>query len=289
MIITNKLNLPSAFVSMAREEEYEVNEGEYHVTQLLKGIRETVLECRHKHEIEVDVSDMIWLLFGTSAHYVLERQKEGDKQLKETRLKIDIAERTISGKPDLYDDEYGVIVDYKTCSVWKIVYGDMEDWRRQLLIYAFMLKEMGFAVNKGEIVALLKDHSKRDAKYKPDYPKLPVSVIRFKFSDDDFEECREWLNNRIEELKAAESLDDAELPICTEKERYNKGDMYAIMKKGNKKALKLCDSELEAETMLKLKGGDFIEKRPGEDTKCLDYCSVKEYCSYYKSLKGVER
>lgn len=28
--------------------------------------------------------------------------------------------------------------------------------------------------------------------------------------------------------------------------------------------------------------GDFIETRPGEDKKCLDYCAACEFCNYYR-------
>ena len=74
MIITNELNLPQAFVQMAQRDEYETANNEYRVTSLLKGIRETELERRHSREIKRDVSDMVWLLFGTATHSILEPQ-----------------------------------------------------------------------------------------------------------------------------------------------------------------------------------------------------------------------
>ena len=58
--------------------DYKFEPNEYRVTQLLKGIRETILERRHYHEIEQDVSDMIWLLFGTAVHSIIEHHKEAD-------------------------------------------------------------------------------------------------------------------------------------------------------------------------------------------------------------------
>lgn len=58
MIITNKLNLPKAFMQMASE-EYTSQTKRYSVTSLLKGTREAILEKRHADEIEQDVSDMI--------------------------------------------------------------------------------------------------------------------------------------------------------------------------------------------------------------------------------------
>ena len=71
MKITNTLQLPAPFVSLAESDEYPVAPNEYRVTSLLKGTRETILERRHGAEITRDVSDMVWLLFGTAVHWVL--------------------------------------------------------------------------------------------------------------------------------------------------------------------------------------------------------------------------
>ena len=282
MIITNELNLPQAFVQMAQRDEYETANNEYRVTSLLKGIRETELERRHSREIKRDVSDMVWLLFGTATHSILERQKEGDREIKETRLKMEMDGIVLSGQFDLYNEEEERITDYKTASVWKIIYGNYEDWRRQLLIYAYMLRDAGFPVKRGRVVAFLKDHSKRDAKVKAEYPKLPVQPVDFTFSERDFQEIEVWLKEKIAEVKRARELPDDRLPLCTQEERFNSGDKYAVMKKGRKTALRVLDSKEEAEQWMASNGGDSIEIRPGEDKKCQDYCAAKEFCSYYK-------
>ena len=281
MIITNKLGLPQSFVEMAKS-DFTAEPKTYRVTSLLKGIRETILEKRHFNEIEQDVSDMIWLLFGTAVHGILEKQQEQGHEIKESRVSINFGEYTLSGQFDLYNAKEKKITDYKTCSVWKVMYGDYSDWRRQLLIYAYMMRQIGFEVNSGEIVAIMKDHSKRDAKYKADYPKLPVQVIKFEFTLEDFAEIESWLIDKFDEIRRCEQLPDDELPLCTPEERYNSGDKYAVMKKGRKTALRVLDSMEEAEKWMEDNGGDEIEVRPGEDKKCIDYCSVCEFCNYYK-------
>mgnify|MGYP000950788909 FL=1 len=281
MIITNKLNLPESFVNMAKQ-DYIFAENEYRVTSLLKGIRETILERRHFDEIEQDVSDMIWLLFGTAVHGILEHQQEGDNEIKEERIKVTIGDYLLSGQFDLYNDETKTITDYKTASVWKVIFGDFTDWKRQLLIYAYMLKTIGFDVEKGEIIAILKDHSKRDSKIKDNYPSLPVQKIAFNFTDKDFIEIEEFLKNRFAEIAEAEKLPDDELPLCTPEERFNSGDKFAVMKKGRKTAMRVLDSMEEAEKWQADNGGDFIETRKGEDKKCKDYCLACEFCNYYR-------
>ena len=285
MIITNRLNLPQPLVSMC-ESDYTAAPNEYRVTSLLKSTREVVLERRHSAEIEQDVSDMIWLLFGTAAHTVLENHDTGAGQIKETRISMNVGDNVgdciLTGKPDLYDSNRQCVIDYKTASVWKIIYGNYEDWRRQLLAYAVMLDANGHPCTSGEIVAMLKDHSKRDAKFKPDYPRLPVHVQKFKFSENDIAEGREWIQKRIAEIRAMEGISDANLPLCTDEERYNSGTKYAVMAKGKKRALRVLDSHTDAYEWMTKNGGDSIEERKGEDKKCLDYCSVAPFCSYWK-------
>jgi hypothetical protein len=280
MKITNKQGLPESFVQMAKS-DFTADENTYRVTSLLKGVRETILERRH--EAEQDVSDMIWMLFGTAAHAVLENTQETSTQIKEARLSEEINGRIISGKFDLYDEKTKTITDYKTCSVWKVIYGNFDDWRRQLLIYAYLMTKTGFEVNKGEIIAVLKDHSKRDAKVKADYPKLPVKKITFNFTTTDFEEIAEWLYAKVEELKMCEALPDSELPLCTPEERFNSGDKYAVMKKGRKTAMRVLDSLEDAEAWKDANGGEYIDVRKGEDKKCVDgYCSVCKFCDYWQ-------
>lgn len=283
MKITNNLNLPESFVKMA-ESDYQYKSKQYSVTSLLKGIRETILERRYHNEIEQDVSDMIWLLFGTAVHSILDHQEEGEDEFKEEYLIIDIGDYKLSGRFDLYNAKTKTVTDYKTCSVWKMIYGDFEDWRKQLLLYAYMLRQIGLPVSQGEVVAILKDHSKGQAKVKKNYPELPVKKVTFNFTDIDYEETDLWIKEKFNEIALAEQMPDDELPICTLEQRFNDGDKFAVMKKGRKTALRVLDSMEKAEQwMEKNSKGDFIETRKGEDKKCKDYCRVNKFCSYYQS------
>ncbi|MBQ2265443.1 MAG: hypothetical protein II341_08585, partial [Oscillospiraceae bacterium] len=58
---------------------------------------------------------------------------------------------------------------------------------------------------------------------------------------------------------------------------------------GRKSALKLFDKKEEAEKMLEtLDDKHFLQERPGENKKCLDYCPCKEFCNFYKSIVVVD-
>ena len=228
---------------------------------------------------------MVWMLFGTAAHSILEGSHESDDQIKENRLNLSIGERIVSGAFDLYDRRTETVTDYKTCSVWKVIFGDTADWRRQLLTYAYMLRNIGFPVSRGEIVAIMKDHSKRDAKIKADYPKHPVKKFTFDFLPEDFEEERTWLEDRIALLRAAELLTDDEIPICTEEERWKSPDTFAVMKRGRKTALRVLNTLAEAELWQHDNSGDStneIVTRKGVDKRCMEYCACCDFCNYYK-------
>ena len=292
MNLTNSLNLPRPFVSAA-ESDYKYTPKRYSVTTILKGTREAILQRRHDAEITQDVADMVWAIFGSSVHQILQNAEETETQLKENYIVVDMPNGyQLSGIFDLYDDATGTVTDYKTASAWKVIFGEFDDWRRQTLVYVWMLRQIGFEAKRGEIVAMLKDHSKRDAMTKADYPKHPVFKVGWDFTDEELEECGRWLEARFEEIEAAEQLPDDQLPMCSEEERWHKPDKWAVMKEGRKTAVRLYDSEEEANARMEQesatgKGRFYVEHRPGEDPKCASYCSACEFCDHYKKLMEV--
>lgn len=288
MPVTNELNLPQPFVD-AVTRDYAYTPKRYSVTSLLKGTREAILQRRHNDEVTTDVSDMIWLIFGTAVHSVLENARETDSQLKENKIEMEMPNGyTLSGIFDLYDDSTGVVTDYKTASVWKVIYDEWDDYRTQLLIYCYMLRDMGFDAHTGEIVAILKDHSKSKAKFDANYPQHPVFVKRFEFDQNDFDDIGMWLQHKFEELEACEKLPDDQLPLCSPEERWAKPAKWAVMKKGRKSAVKLYDAKNDAYLRAACENGTvsgnpfYVEERKGSDGKCDEYCSVCQFCSYWR-------
>lgn len=286
MIITNKKNLPEPMVNFVKRDGYQPAMDRISVTDLSKGIREIWLYKRHYNEIEQDVADMVWLMFGTALHNVIERAEEADHQIIEGALEEKVGGLTISGRFDLYDAKRRIVTDYKTCSIWKFKFNDFSDWEQQTMIYCWLLSKAGFEVNGAEIVALIKDHSKTKARVEADYPELPVETIHFPYNYAKHQEIEDYIINRVAEIEAAKDLPDEELPLCTEDERWHSGDKYAVMKGTNKTALRVLDSEDEAKDWMESnehRGGTHIEFRPGMSRKCQDYCAACEFCDYYKS------
>lgn len=284
MIITNKKGLPEPYVKAC---ELEENVEGLRVTQLLNGVRAVILTQRHWDEIEVEAAKMVWLILGSAVHKLLEMTDEEDDEFREQRLSMKISNTTLTGKSDLYKNK--VITDYKTCSTWKVVYGETDDWQKQLLLYAMLWKDAGFEVNGGEILAIMKDHIETKAEFDPSYPEDPIEMFKWDFTDKDIEDIRVWAEKRIKLIESLENVPDEELPLCTPKERFNDGDKFAIMRNGRKNAKKVCDTREEAESLISQYHGDYIEVRKGIDKKCLKYCMCREFCQYAQSLKGESK
>ena len=293
MIITNKLNLPQPFVD-AVQSDYKPTPHQYSATTILNPTRQIILQRRYNEKITQDVADMIWMLFGTALHSVLENSKEEETQFKEEYLKQDLGILDeslkgfyLSGKADLLDVLRKRMTDYKTTSVFKIQKKDYEDWRKQLLIYSWLFIKIGFEVDNAEIVALLKDWSSTKAKVDKSYPQLQVQKVPFKFNKKDFDEIEQFIINKFKELKQYEEVKDEDLPMCSMEERWNDGNKYAVKKKNNKRADRVYDTREEAVNHInnikeELRKNFVIEERLGEDKRCLEYCSCCKFCPYYK-------
>jgi hypothetical protein len=290
----NELGLPQPFVD-AVSGRYSYTPKRYSVTRVLGGTCEAVLGKRHGDETDTDVADMVWAIFGSAVHKILEEASESDTQIKENKLAVELPNGyTLSGIFDLYDDATGTVTDYKTCSVWKVKFGEFDDWRSQTLMYCWLLRRCGFDARAGEIVAIMKDHSKRDAKFKAadGYPPHPVHRIRWDFTQDDFDEVEQRITDWFDEVAEQEALPDDELVPCSPEQRWRRDDKWAVKKGSVKKAVRVFDSPEEADAYIEGREGTFglnnlwVEHRPGEDAKCEGYCDVRAWCPYYRAMHG---
>ena len=284
-MLTNSLDLPQPFVD-AVTSDHQYKPRRYSVTEVLGGTCEAVLKRRHSGEATEDVSDRLWAVLGSAVHKVLESAQGAPEQHQEQWLcvPIDVDGKTysMSGIPDLYDEATGTVTDWKVTSCWQVLFGDYEKWRKQTLAYCWMLRQKGQDAHKGQIVAMLRDHQQRKARTEKDYPKHPVVVKQWDFSDDDFSEIGDLIAKWFLDATSQEKLPDDELEPCSPESRWHKPDTWAVVKNGNKRATKVLDSEGAAEGYMdQLKESTYhIEFREGEDTRCQSYCSVAQFCPY---------
>lgn len=287
MEITNVLGLPQPFVEAAKS-EYEYTDGRYSITALNKSLREATLLRRHHDEIVVDVADLLWSIFGKAVHSIIESAPHEECELSEHKLEQEVAGGVISGRCDLFNTQLECVTDYKTASVYKVIGGDFSDQRKQLLGYAWLLTQQGFSVKSGENIFMLKDHSAAKVKSDETYPPHPVHRETYEFTRGEIAKEGQWLTDRVATLEGLRDTSDAELPLCTEEERWTTETKYAVCKEGLQRSKKNCATFEEAESVMAefvakdKKGKYFIEPRPGIDRKCINYCSCCEFCDYWQ-------
>ncbi|GMO39882.1 MAG: hypothetical protein Pg6C_00560 [Treponemataceae bacterium] len=280
MKITNLFGLPEALVKAVSVRLHN-DPGRLSATTLLLNPKQILLTARHWDELEEDIIDRFWALFGTAIHKMLE--SEGENEFAEELMSHELDGITVTGRIDNYNMKTGDIADYKSCSVYKIINGDFADWRRQGLIYAWLLHKNGFMVKTCRFIAIMKDHSMRKARRQPSYPRLPVYVYEFPVSEEGLTEIESYMKGRIAGYKRFRETADDDIPPCTPDERWEKPAVFAVKKDGSKRAYKLLDTLEEAEKIaLDMGKGYAVEKRPGESTRCADYCSCCEFCNFFR-------
>jgi len=284
MKYTNNAELPAALVSALIYDSYDYSEaGDLSATAAILPPRIRQLTKRHSHEITEDVSERIWRVIGDIGHDIVEREK-ADNVFREERLGVVLNGWKITGKVDLMRQSGNTyaIDDFKFTSVWAAK-EEKPEWTQQLNIYALLARANGFDISQLRIVNIFRDWSKLRAKREPDYPQVGVVVREVPLWAADYAEG--FLTARVKLHQEADNLADDDLPICTPEERWEKPAVFAVKKKGNKRAVKLFETEHDAAEMLRGFTDLIVEKRPSESVRCASYCAVKQFCSFGKMLE----
>jgi len=317
-LITNKHGLPDAIVRAVMVDKHRTY-GDISVTQLIDAPQVRIL--KRQNDFEVDAMDMIWAVMGTAVHKVVElgeiNQVEGQKLfeakavledmgqekgaayiqkiieenfpdalnpdvLMEKSLTIEVEGMVISGTLDKYTKSLEKLSDYKNCSVWMAIFEESKKkWYAQLNTYAYMLRMNGLPVKEAEIVAIFRDWSPNGLMRSRDYPKHQVQTIPIQLFDD--ATMDKYLRKRVNIHKQALLGNVAQ---CTGAERWSTESKYAVMRKGYKKAVKLCASMAYADQYMhenRNRYSDmYVQHRPGEDKRCERWCPVKDKCPQYQ-------
>lgn len=284
MQYTNRYNLPSAIVNNVLNDEYSRGDAVISVTQLLNSPRIVLLQRVNEGKMVTDVVDRIPSMLGTAMHKVLEKGANPE-DIVEERFFLEILGWLVSGAVDLQipkDDGTWEINDYKITSVYSVM-SEKWEWEAQLNMYGYLMRmATGRRVSSMKIVAILKDWNRKQGAFKPEYPEAPVAVIDVPVWDDARQ--KEYIESRVAiHQKNAIALDSGEpIDYCSDQERWLRNEKFAAMKKGRKSAVKLFDTEEEANGWIgrQADGEVFIiEHRPGEPVRCSgDYCGVSQWC-----------
>jgi hypothetical protein len=290
MKITNKFGLPETIVNVLMRPAYTKGGANLSATEILTSPRIIQLKRIHQENLEQDAADMVWSLFGTAVHNILEHGKS-DNHVIEERLFAEIDGWTISGAIDLQTVEEKCIhvSDYKTTGAWSVM-NEKADWVSQLNIYAWLVEKVkNVPVGNLEIVAIIRDWSRRDSEIKEGYPKAPIVCLPIPLWS--FEDRENFIRNKLHQHAEAHFATETNgaLPECTPDDMWEKPSVWAIKKDGNMRAKVLCYSEEEAQEKLKELGkGYIIEHRQGERTRCKNYCQVSQFCQQWAEYNGRE-
>lgn len=295
MRITNKYNLPAPLVKAVSLTHHKSDDdpNSIRVSQVIMPVQIRALLKRHEDEIEEDAADRIFSLLGTLLHDNLEQNaKDLLNCTTEEALSTEILGWKVTGHYDLAEAELTLegetLTDWKLTSIYAMKDKDLKpEWDAQVNIYAELIRLAGKTVSKAQIVAIGRDWSKRRAERESDYPQRQVIIKPVALWSS--ETVHTFLETRV----ALHQKADREnlWPACTPDERWARPDIWAIYKKGNKRATKLCYSESEAARWLDNNIANdhlhyyHVEHRPGESIRCESYCPVSKFCGQWAKLK----
>ena len=284
MKLTNKFNLPDTFVNVIQRPTYSKGKAHISATELINSPRIVQLKKKHWEDITQDASEMVWSLFGSAVHNILEHGKD-KHHIVEERLHTNFEGWDISGAIDLQEvEEDGIVInDYKVTSAWAVI-NEKAEWGEQLNIYAWLVERVKkIPVKKVQIVAIIRDWSARDAVNREGYPPSPIAVIEYPLST--FTAREEYITKKIEQHNEAyfAMTTGEELQECTPEDMWEKPTTYALKKIGGVRAKKVYSILTEAEAGLAEAGkGHEIETREGERTRCQKYCQVSQFCTQFQ-------
>lgn len=282
MKITNITGLPSAIAQAVRNDPYPHGQvGDISVSALCNPPQLQALWKFHQEELSEDAADRIWALFGQVMHSILERAEPSE--ITEHRFFTEVEGWTISGQIDRLTrvDEgssWFVIEDYKTTSAWAVLDGPKPEWQRQLHILQYLAEVNSFNVCALKNIVLLRDWSRGKALSGGNYPQSPVLVLATPTMEMDALKAMVAHRVRLHQEAWSKVNLGQDLPPCTPEERWAKPDTFAVMKVGRKSAVRLFTNLKTARDHAAADSNYYIVTRPGESTRCKDYCAVANFC-----------
>ena len=281
MKYTNRKNLPpeGAEAISSRQDAYYKGEADFSVTELIDSPQLVYLQRKYESELVLDVHDLFSSWIGHLVHDSLEKPATA------RRLYCTVDGVVVSGAFDYYLD--GVLKDYKTTSVWTVIYGSsLKKWTAQLNMYAYLLREdEGKEVEKAFIEAFMLDWSPSKAKYDHTYPQSRHMRIPIPLWTPEQQAC--YMEDRVDRHVNMAILGDlmSAFPECTPEEMWEEPTTYAVKKKKNKRASKVFTDKEAAKEFAKTDEDFIIETRVGARRRCEDYCDVSQWCPQFKNYK----
>ena len=275
--LTNKLRLPEPIVRAVSNDVYTKSGADFSVTEILSPAHMVRLRNEYWDLIEEDVADRIPSLRGQAMHAIIERASTGDDVLSEVTIITEFEGIKLKGTVDHVTISKSELCDYKETTVWKVKGGKLpQEWVQQTNVYRWMLhREKNLTINSMAIIAILRDWQKREAARDQDYPQTPA--LRLEIPIWPLEVTEAFVRSRLDVHQMQEP------PGCSDEEIWAKPSKWAVMQRGRKTAVRLLDSNEEAEAYIARERivGASVQYRPGVATRCESYCAVSKWCQQW--------
>ena len=314
---SNQTNLPLPIAVWLAHDTYDREAAGLSATTLMRPTRQVILAKRvPPGEGIVDVSGMIKSRIGTAIHDAIEGAWVNDK-LDNTLRNLGISDKMIkrvlvnpesipqgkpvipvylekrserevlgvkiTGKFDFIAD--GRVHDFKTTSTFAYTSGNKdEDYIMQGSIYRWLNPDI-ITDDMMSIIFIFSDWNKnRYLSDKENYPPSQITSRDFLLLPE--ATVQKYVEHKVNELIACEQLDEADLPLCTDKELWRKEDTFKYYKNpaATGRSTKNFDSYREAYQRFIDDGSvGRIDTVKGTVQACL-YCPAFSLCSQKDAL-----
>jgi len=288
MFITNESNLPDIIVRAVSTDSYH-RLGDISASSVDQPIQQVRLQELYHNELVEDASSRIYSFLGTGVHAFLANIDSPDC-IKERSYVHMVNDWLVSCTIDLYERRR--LYDFKVTSTYAAEKIKPEHITQMNVQRYLMFRRGRIPVEGLYVVCILRDWSKLQALRRGSWGYPKQQVIMQDIPVWSINDTEDYLRKVITNRKQAQSMDTNELHQhfpCSDEQRWAKKAVFAVREKGKKAALKggLCDTMDVAKSFIKNHpkeetGNLYIETRRGEVTRCLHYCSVRDFCVQYK-------
>ena len=289
MRVTNRFNLPEAFIRFDQRNAHSRGHADLSTTELIDSPRIRKLKARYGQELEEDISTRVMSILGTAVHNILEQGAPPGSAVEE-RLYMHHDGMTISGQIDLQTPHGdGILIsDYKTMGAFAVRANPegKKEHEQQLNVYAALAEANGRRVTGLEIVAIIRDWTASGLERTAEYPEAPIVRIPITLWEPEVRD--EYLSIMVGAHRKPG------LSECDSFERWERPTQYAVhgtTKAGTKtkRALRVFDSLAEAQQhVFQIGGNATVDVRRGESVRCKSYCPVASKCSQWKEIQERE-
>lgn len=312
MKIRNDLGMPDhAFKAICKlQQRSAAPELDYiGVGSLLGAPLTRFLFTRYFDDIEFSVADTMNAIQGQLGHLLFDKVES--RTMTEVSLEASMDGFLIRGRLDYYDPDTLTIGDTKFRQVNSVLARNIakDDYlERQLNVYRWLAHQNGMIAEQLQGDIYINGWVRYKAYDSFNYPKAPYVKIKVPLWNMEFAES--FIRERLaaHDLPAIRLLRDIrkgfetgpaamkrldalmlDIPICTEKERFTAKSKWAVMKEGQKKAVKLFESREDAVAsgLISSVKHSLVERKGG-NIKCMYYCDVKPFCPYKKIVDNKE-